>query len=177
MHCLISRNPYDRLLSAYQDKALRDGGRYTQGHLRTQHNYKEGPLPFPAFIRAILDEARNDQKNLSSLTAGAKLDLHWAPQVLLCDPCGTNYTMVGLHQHMDDDLTALLTQFHMDVALSKQNSNDEFLSKNITPIPRSRWYKQLDVELMRGVQELYQQDFKILGLNSEPPLDDNWSES
>jgi len=174
---IFFRNPYDRLLSAYQDKALRDGGQYTKRALRTKHNYNTGPLPFPAFIKAILDGARHGEKDLSSPTAGSNLDGHWAPQVLLCDPCRTNYTMVGFHQHMAADLMASLTEFRMDVAISKQNSNDEVLSENITRIPRSQWYKQLDEESIKGIQELYQEDFKILGLNSEPPLDEDWNES
>ena len=78
---------------------------------------------------------------------------------------------------MAADLMASLTEFRMDVAISKQNSNDEVLSENITRIPRSQWYKQLDEESIKGIQELYQEDFKILGLNSEPPLDEDWNES
>lgn len=165
------RNPYDRLLSAYKDKALRENGRYVRGRLCTDwYRIPAHPvLTFQQFLECIIKEVEKQDKNisLSHPSAGQAFDMHWTPQTLLCNPCFTNYTLVGEFTHMNEDMEDLLVEFSMNTTVEHSNSDQEMRHPSKYK-SYADYYSAVDGEVIQQIQQLYKQDFEILGYNPDP---------
>ena len=174
------RNPYERLVSAYINKALQKNGTYVKQFsnpchwLKIQEQFSKFKLTFSQFIDCLLFNAKTDfrkhsttseQLDLSSRSAGIYLDHHWAPQVHLSKPCTTNYTLIGSHEHFVDDTSAIIKILNFNSTVPKANSSPRSYKK-----PLSYWYNQLEPAMISDLQELYRLDFQIFGYNSTPPL-------
>ena len=174
------RNPYERLVSAYINKALQKSGTYVKqfSHpchwLKIQEQFSNFKLTFKQFVDCILFNAKAEfkkhsktpkQLDLSSRDAGIYLDHHWAPQVQLSNACTTNYTLIGSHEHFFDDTSAVIKILKFNSTVPKANSSPKSYKK-----PLSYWYNQLEPAMISDLQELYRLDFQIFGYNSTPPL-------
>ena len=177
----ICRNPYERLLSAYIDKAIQNKGTYVRMFqmpcrwLDSSEHFTNFTLTFKQFIQCIIYNAKAEHRkasrnstnplDLSSREAGIHLDQHWAPQVHLSRPCDTLYTMVGRHEHFVDDLAATIKYLKFNSTVRKMNYSPESMKK-----PLAEWYSQLEPSMISDLKELYKLDFKIFGYDPQLPL-------
>ncbi|KAF6019561.1 CHST14 [Bugula neritina] len=171
IHRLIFvRDPYDRLVSAYKDKVLRDAGRYVRQFKQPCKSKNRPPAPaltFSQFIQCIIDEAYTYSDNISTFGTGGKMDIHWRPQTLLCNFCESNFNIIGHLEHMNEDLTEALKVLHMNTTLAKKNASSTNKTKDL---PLSYWYNQLDQRLRSDLAMLYSHDFRLLGYDPSPPI-------
>ena len=162
------RNPYERLFSAYIDKALQRKGLYVKQFnnpchwLNTRKHFLRFKLAFEQFVDGLWSKAKmgfqkhssnTEYLDLSSRSAGIYLDHHQAPQVQLSKPCTTSYTLIGSHEHFFDGTSAIIKILKFNLTV-KANSS----------------LKSYKIIMISDLKELYRLDFKIFGYNSTPPL-------
>lgn len=168
---LCFRNPYERLVSGYKNKVLEKNGLYIKTYnkpcpwLTLDPKYNQTSLTFSQFVSCILETARGQSADLSSRKAGILLDHHWAPQVHLSLPCTAMYTHIGTYDHFADDANEMIRIHKFNATLKRINQTPKSLSRSL-----ESWYKQLSVEQLVGLQQLYKYDFELFGYDPSPPL-------
>lgn len=92
-------------------------------------------------------------------------DAHFAPATTVCSPCRYNFTYVVKAESIDTDERWLLKRLGLsDVGLKRQGSPHEGspvnsdLKGNI-----KKFMQKLSPETIRGLFELYREDFEIFG--------------
>ncbi|XP_038056655.1 carbohydrate sulfotransferase 14-like [Patiria miniata] len=142
---MFVRNPVERLLSAYRNKFGEEAlSQYKQRYApRIIHKYrgkwdgKDTNITLEEFVRYLLD------------TGTAKMDQHWKPMHLLCQPCAVQYDFVGSFEQLSEDSNYVLDKI-------KGNTGAYFP-------PRQGWYNPTTQDkmdaLISEVDPIYIQKF------------------
>ena len=171
LSCIVlphfSRNPYERLVSAYKDKVLGEGGRYIQkGNPCPRQMLNMPPAPaltFKQFVTCIIRRSKEKTDNLSHFESGSNLDMHWKPQTLLCNFCTTDFNIIGHAEHMTQDTHMTLQLLAMKNMTLLQCNKSTAGRLNYTST--GDWYRTLGRELLEEFHQLYYHDFTLLGYN------------
>ncbi|XP_050499921.1 carbohydrate sulfotransferase 11-like isoform X1 [Diabrotica virgifera virgifera] len=162
---LVARHPFERLLSAYQNKFLDNSpnnkyfklryGKHIIGKYR-QHPSKEdlqtgANVTFREFIQYLIKE-------------GVRTNEHWAPIYDLCLPCTLNYTFISHYETINDDSSTILRMVKAPNLLF--------------PVTRSKrtkdnlrfYFQQLSIYEIEFLYKLYEADFKLFGYGLEDIL-------
>ena len=168
-HIAIYRDPWDRLVSAYLNKAVHAEGYYTKYfHLPCRwFSFRvKRILTFPEFVECILSTAKRHHPNLASRQSGANVDIHWMPQVHLSLPCTTNYTLISKYNNFQKDVKFVVTYLKLNATIPVTNQSERKDNRSL-----SYYYRKLAAPQLKGLQELYTHDFKLFGFNRTIPSD------
>ena len=168
-HIAIYRDPWDRLVSAYLNKAVKGDGYYSKNlHSPCKwFSFKDKRiLTFPEFVDCILITAKDHHPNLVSRQSAVYLDIHWMPQVHLSLPCTTNYTLISQYNRFQMDAEFVVKYLKLNATIPVANQ-----SKRKDNTSLSYYYKKLAPAQLKGLQELYTHDFKLFGFNRTIPSD------
>nr|CAB3230847.1 carbohydrate sulfotransferase 10 [Phallusia mammillata] len=121
--------------------------------IRYRHVLRSGEISFQQFIRHVLTHTRN----VNSHT----MDVHWRPQVLLCQPCALNYSMVMRFENLVTESNRLLkfVQRDLDINFTFPGANKPATQNTITA-KAMQLISEADVNRLR---DLYADDFYVLG--------------
>jgi len=75
------------------------------------------------------------------------------------------YTHIGTYDHFADDANEMIRIHKFNATLKRINQTPKSLSSSL-----ESWYKQLSVEQLVGLQQLYKYDFELFGYDPSPPL-------
>ena len=94
----IVRHPFERLVSAFQDKIVdQSDGWYAN---RVQYLKVEyGGVSFPHFAEMILDKSVKVCRQMNT----CKLDKHWKPFISRCGYCDIPYTVIARAENIAED--------------------------------------------------------------------------
>ncbi|XP_043942839.1 carbohydrate sulfotransferase 9-like [Protopterus annectens] len=125
---MFSRNPLERLVSAYRDKFLHENDYYSTtvaNKIKRKYRHKSNDnstVTFKEFIRYVVEENNND--------------IHWMPMFQLCQPCSIEYDFIGRHESMTEDADNILKYLgvpkHVHFPDYKKHSNEGRTTLNIT---------------------------------------------
>jgi len=166
---LFVRDPYERLVSAYNDKALHADGLYTKryhipcGWLNLSHNYTLSFSQFVSCVIAKAEEQRKDPAKIDSRHAAVALDIHWRPQSHLSLPCRLHYNLIGKYDRFSENSEFMINRLRLNATLSRNNHKRKG-EKSL-----HLWYQQLNPKLIEKLQDLYKYDFILFGFDSNPP--------
>ena len=174
------RNPYERLVSAYNDKALSRNGLYTKRYhnpcswLNISYNTT---LTFPQFVDCIIKKAEKHSRTrgrtgnalpqsttISSRSAAIWLDMHWVPQSHLSLPCRVDYNLMGKYDRFRDNSKFMIHRLGLNATLSSNNNH-----KNKSNMTLDDWYDKLSIVQLKKLKEFYKYDFLLFGFDSNPP--------
>ncbi|KAM4652087.1 carbohydrate sulfotransferase 9-like [Discoglossus pictus] len=132
---MFTRDPFNRLVSAYRDKLLHDEPYYSKtmadiikSRVRKQGHSAE-KVTFEEFVRFIVQENPDYR------------DTHWKPMYELCDPCNIQYDFVGKFETINEDA---------DYILKAVGAPKELKYPNIKHYPNeSRTNDKISVEHLR----------------------------
>ena len=144
------RNPWDRLVSAYINKAVEYNYSrilHTPCKWESMEPYKSEPLTFRQFLTCI---------------AQGSDDMHWTPQWKLCDVCSIKYDFIGHLDTVSEDAAKVISDIGLNVTYPHS-----FASK--LKKTNEEWYKDIPVDILKKLQTKYQYDFELNGWNPEPP--------
>lgn len=168
---LFVRDPFERFLSAYKDKFL-----------------KENRVFHKAIGRKIIKRFRpNATKN--SLDTGSDVtfleftnyvlktqhfDEHWSPFDRLCHPCAINYDFIGHYDDLAQDAPHLVKKAGIDDRVSFPS----FRASNTTT-ELLRYYSQIPKLKILELAKLYESDFEMFGYPFPGKLESlsNWTSS
>lgn len=171
------RNPYTRLLSAYNDKIL-DAPRFDyeqQMHTLYRHNetllnhHLLHPPTFPQFIKAVYDILTQPRTKTSDVAKeGAyedntsRRDVHWRPQWELLHSDLIHVDFVGRFETLDDDLNVVLGWVYR---FTDRRWGGGKLNRARTNRRRNMVW---DRDMRSMVETMYQRDFQLLGYSLDP---------
>ncbi|XP_063803868.1 carbohydrate sulfotransferase 9-like [Pseudophryne corroboree] len=152
---MITRDPLERVVSAYRDKFIRDKGIYysktianaIKKELRNNSNTTEN-ITFEEFARYIV--LHNPQYT----------DTHWKPMYNLCDPCQIQYDIIGKLKTIKQDADFILKVIGAPKKLRYPEikySGDPRTNDQI----RRQYLETLPPSLFRQLQNFYSVDFDM----------------
>ena len=162
---LFVREPFKRLLSAYEDKFFGKNRIYTNGYrkmivkaYRPQDEEEVGTktnnVTFTEFLKFIVTSS-------NYLTR----DDHWRQYEHLCFPCTFKFDFIGHFETLADDAAYMLKKAGIDDRVS------------FPPVRSSRaksdlitYYSQVPHEIIFKVREVFRSDFEMFGYPFPGPL-------
>ncbi|KAM7163748.1 carbohydrate sulfotransferase 9-like [Macrochelys suwanniensis] len=152
---MFTRDPLERLVSAYRDKLLHSEPYYSitvaneiKATYRKNKNSTE-KVTFPEFVNFILTKKQE------------LLDVHWKPMFLLCDPCNIHYDIMGKFETLEQDSEHVLRNIgapeDMHYPNFKTYSSEKRTSDDIT----LEYLRKLSSEQIEKIKKLYQMDFAL----------------
>lgn len=154
---LFVRHPFERLVSAFEDKAgrPRDRERFFYdvywdriAAANRSNNTNTSAISFPQFVDYLLR------------IPVTHWDDHWAPYYSRCEPCLVHYNFIGHLETAPQDLAQLWRRMNL------QPPNSTLLTpRNATP-RRQRshhYFEQLTENQIDGLYQRYYYDFKLFG--------------
>ena len=152
---MFVRDPLDRLVSAYKNKFLRQNSTYFIEHYgkliakkyrkKSQKHYKGNDITLNEFFRHL------------SETAVEKMNEHWAPFNLLCQPCAMQYDFVGSFEDLVDDANTVLRHLNTTVRFPRQQSYYKSFDKKA----RNTLLAKVPYDVLKKVLEKYSLDYKL----------------
>ncbi|KAM9321248.1 carbohydrate sulfotransferase 10 [Gastrophryne carolinensis] len=163
---LIVRDPFERLISAYKDKFVKNP-RSEPWYLhniapaiirkyRKNRTHNKGGLQFEDFVRYLGDP----NHKFLDLKFGEHI-IHWLPYVELCAPCEINYNVIGHHETLEDDAPYILKKAGVEKLVSYP-----YIPPGITHYNQSKVEHYFSTVSKRDLKRLYERfkvDFKLFG--------------
>ncbi|XP_068726256.1 carbohydrate sulfotransferase 10-like [Montipora capricornis] len=158
------RDPLERLLSAYEDKIVRDRAWYFHD------SYSKKILDyFNRFVDPSSDDKLTFKKFIYYIsTIGFNEDRHWATYQNLCFPCDIQYDFIGHFNDMQEEATYILRQTGMDKAvtfppfITRSNTTTKML-KNFATIPKAKIFE---------LAKLFEKDYEMFNFHFPGVLSD-----
>ena len=158
---LFVREPFERLLSAYENKFVKRQWpwRYIWKYEKAIYNKFSDVDPsagwnvtFKRFVYFLND-------------FGFNLDEHWAPYGRLCFPCDIEYDFIGHFKDMPEEAAYVLKKTGMDKEVIfpefvTHNTTDKLLQK-YAPVPR---------EKIAELAKAFEEDFEMFNFDFPGPL-------
>lgn len=153
---LIVRHPFERLISAYNDK-IKHTTLITYQKLAKKiittfrsQNVTNPPWPtFKEFVAHILSRNR----------AGLKLDMHWTPITKFCSPCAVHFDVILKFETLKDDQLYLIRKAKLDRLLKVEWKNQGVGAP--VRVLLKEYYSQLPQNQLRQLYQLYRHDFEL----------------
>ncbi|XP_038073444.1 carbohydrate sulfotransferase 11-like [Patiria miniata] len=180
---VIVRNPYERVLSAYQDKFQED---YPASRV-TRKQYSEKILRMtggsPENVQKLLQSQRRKDGTLNvtfsqfvrflSRLGGPKtrqyMNDHWKPMNLICHPCLVDYDWIGHYDSLRTDADFILTAVGADPQFRFPNftTNPTGSSNGDTLL---RYYSTLTTAEIEDLYKYLELDFSLFGFDIPPSI-------
>ncbi|XP_067950027.1 carbohydrate sulfotransferase 11-like [Watersipora subatra] len=175
---IIVRNPYSRLISAYQDKIVNNAKDLThlrrfcndyiswdqiQKHLRVQKKNKKVPLvTFSEYIDCVLS---------NHLLKTPFYNDHIVPMSKLCSVCLIRYDIIVKMESFLPEMEYMLTLLEGDTKELRQMLVKKERKLNPTN-PQMSLYRQLNQRQLSQLQLMYHDDFELFGYSTDIPWND-----
>jgi len=163
------RHPFERLVSAYQNKIAGHGngldmGSKYRGLLLAEY----GDTSFVSFIKWLvskIDKRKNGQcgeKPIFDIESPCHINSHWAPLQAWCDYCSIPYNIIAKFETFGEDLRYIAQLANVTFV---QNVHDNISLGNGTSSKMLHHMIELDSDLLTALYEFYEDDFLMFGYN------------
>ena len=176
------RHPFERLVSAYNDRILNIDNR--KHHFVEARGYKEWydhDHSFPAFVDLVLNEYHQDcfaGKTQTSFMYQAKsyqskcefkINEHWNPYASRCSFCDVDYDLIGHMETWSDDLNFIIRKQGLEKVIALENSSTTHHStKGNTQRMTKSYFSKLTKKQGTDLYNMYHMDFEMF--NYDPKI-------
>ncbi|KAM4013377.1 carbohydrate sulfotransferase 8-like isoform 2-T2 [Anomaloglossus baeobatrachus] len=151
---MFTRDPFQRLVSAYRDKLLHGVGyqgieipRIIKAKYRKDKKSTEN-VNFNEFVQYLLTEKPKE------------MDVHWRPMHYLCDPCNINYDFLGKLETVKKDSDYVLKVLGAPSAL-KYPEIKQFNESKTDTKTSSEYFSKISLQLIEALVAMYRLDFEL----------------
>ncbi|XP_045600271.2 carbohydrate sulfotransferase 10 [Procambarus clarkii] len=184
MRLIIVRHPFERLLSAYRDKMLRVKGSndpYLKLQHKIAHRYEDSSRTASSNIKAeslglanttttnhptftqFLSHVRTDQIKFRK-KGWWPVNLHWRPYWVTCSPCQLDYNVIAQVETLGDDHEYIIRELGLQhLLLNAHTHASKFDMYNGTSEAAQFYFRQVPLNLLRALADLYEPDFQLFG--------------
>ena len=178
---MIVRHPFERLLSAYNDKlkfALPHTFHQRLGNMivrkyRKAVSYERADKANHPIMNSV-HSSQSKQRKLGSrwptfpefvdfllaeAKAGANLDMHWTPITNFCTPCQVKFDVIAKFETLDEDQRYLIERAALENVIKPEHKNSG-KGKNTNEMLISH-YAQLTKSQVKGLYEVFKYDFEL----------------
>jgi len=154
----IVRHPFERLVSAFQDKLVDQGDKFYKrvvDHIRIKY----GEITFTSFVYMILDNSDKLCKEMNS----CRLDKHWKPFISRCGYCDMPYKVIAKAENFADDqkfIGRLANVTFQKIESHKSSGGD---TKSLA----KKYFSDLDLDTVKDLYEIYKVDFEMFGYSPD----------
>lgn len=164
---LFTRNPFDRVISAYKDRFLDPSNldlqqllgteiirRYRPANQTSKESLIRGhDVTFVEFIRYLTD--RDNPRRMSNV--------HWRPVYNLCYPCQLNYTFIGHYETLNEDAGRILSEIGApNLHFPEQQPHVSNASSLL-----ASYMRLLTRQQIQALYNEYERDFEIFGYDQQ----------
>lgn len=151
---LFTREPLERLVSAYKDKFLTGnrmfidkwGSRIIKKYRNNAKNNNNIPT-VDEFFRYLLNDTN--------------LDAHWTSYVDLCKPCLISYDFIGSFDCLVRDAQILLNKLHLQDLVQFPQKQRYYTKRRTVNASLDYFLSQVPQQLTNQVVEKYAQDYEL----------------
>nr|DBA14280.1 TPA: hypothetical protein GDO54_005274 [Pyxicephalus adspersus] len=154
---MFTRDPLQRIVSAYRDKFLHYTGVYYGTKIANiiklkfrGHTNSTEPVSFQEFVHFIVEQKPEG------------LDKHWRPMHYLCDPCNIDYNVIGRFETLKQDSDYVLQMIGAPSNLKYPEIKKYNESRTDLKISAT-FFSQLPLHLLQQLLELYKLDLILFG--------------
>ncbi|KAF2365121.1 Sulfotransferase [Trinorchestia longiramus] len=151
---VIIREPFERILSSYQDKITNHKLKFYQNarcRMAKERRHSRKCYPsFPQFVDFIVQEHAE----------GKRLDEHWMPYTHFCSLCQVNYTYVLKFEYLQEEQNYLVN--HVPGLEKFELLHEHASRRDYSSLVREH-YSQLTREQLDSLVNVYRDDFLISG--------------
>lgn len=137
------RHPFERLVSAYQDKIVNFIGEYKR--LKSVIGAKFGEVNFTNFVKYVLSE----------LSSGDIVDVHWRPFVSRCNYCNVDYTIIAKFETFGLDLDHISSMAGVKFSSKHDHQGGD------TSLVTTKLFSQLPRRYGEQLYQVYKMDFEM----------------
>ena len=156
---IVSREPLSRFISAYVDKFLNRRNPLGQWTAWKASNGTKLHFDFAEFIHFVSNSAKKN--------GAYKLNPHWRPVTLQCQPCAVNYDFYSIVSTANEDADFILKFVGAPPWLHLPHAN----SNNSTERAKDL-LSELTPSLLQKIESVYKDDYNIFGYDM-PVVDMN----
>uniref|UniRef100_H3A3F7 Carbohydrate sulfotransferase n=1 Tax=Latimeria chalumnae TaxID=7897 RepID=H3A3F7_LATCH len=152
---MFSRNPLERLVSAYRDKLLHSHPYYSKTLAeRIKKLYRNNTkmaerVSFGEFVQFLLDTHNED--------------VHWRQMIKLCDPCNIEYDFLGHYDTMERDADNILRFIGAPEDLHYPSFKEQGTESRTNLGLTEQFLMNLTRVQIDGLKELYKNDSLLFG--------------
>lgn len=185
---LIVRHPFERLLSAYNDKlkfALPHTFHQKLGNMivrkyRKAVSFERADSAFHPLMNSPHSYQQSKQRKLGSrwptfpefvefllfeAKNGANLDMHWTPVTNFCTPCQVHFDVILKFETLDEDQRYLIEKAGLGNAIKPEHKNSG-KGKNTNELLMNH-YSQLTKSQVKGLHQLFKYDFELFDYSTD----------
>jgi len=158
----IVRHPFERLVSAFQDKLVDQSDKF---YTRVVHQIRDtyGEVTFANFVQFILDRSGRVCRTINR----CNLDKHWRPFASRCGYCDVPYDVIATAENIAEDQKYI---GHMaNVTFHKIESHVS--SGGSTKDLARKYFSELDLATAKKLYKVYKVDFEMFGYTPDTYFD------
>jgi len=151
------RHPFERLVSAYQDKVIdRPVGSIIKS---LKNNY--GQTTFESFAYLVIKSA---SKNECLKTYGnCKFNNHWKPYISRCGYCEIPYKIIAKAETFAEDQKYIGRLANVNFTTLEKHVSSGGSTKSLS----EKYFSQLDLETVVKLYQVYKVDFQMFGYSPD----------
>lgn len=105
-------------------------------------------------------------KQFLTCIAQGSTDIHWLPQLRLCNVCEIGFDYIGHLETVDTDAAAVIARIGINATFPHSfASNKHYKTKMVM----KKFYKWIPADLLRTLIVKYKYDFELHGYDKHPP--------
>jgi len=148
----VVRHPFERLVSAYQDKVIDRRDKH-YAYVTKKLDFQYGGVNFRNFIQMILDDS---ERNCRS-PAHCGLDKHWKPFISRCGYCDAPYNFIVKAESFRQDQKFLGKMANVTFAETESHVSSGGSTKSLA----KKYFSELKTNTVKKLYHLYKVDFQL----------------
>ena len=174
------RHPFERLVSAYNDKFVNTRGKY----FKAFEWWFGKQVSFSSFADLVLYQYRTRcypnntptsriSTNLADENCEHKIDTHWRPFAFKCSYCDINYDLIGRKETWNDDIDYIIRKRGLEKVLPLQkahiahHASKEYMHQSTEEMAKE-YFNTLSQKQKEDLYHMFRLDFEMF--NYDPKI-------